>query len=196
MSDLGDTLAAADLWGQRGAMAPLRRARRRGGSGYGIGSRGHARGGSPMRCARRRGGSDRGGGSRGARARQRLPEVHATVTPWVAHDGEVGAAAADPGGHERDSVSLRCTRQWPLELRTTVRWERRRRRDGRSRGHVSNDDTPKACMTARWERLMRRQISGCTGARVDPWARTTAMPSKVWAAMADFPKRERRRQPP
>jgi hypothetical protein len=61
-------------------------------------------------------------------------------------------------GHERGSVSLRCTRQRPLELRTTVRWERLRWHDNVSRGHVSNNGTPKACMTARWERLMRRIV--------------------------------------
>jgi hypothetical protein len=116
----------------------------------------------PLRCARRRGGSGCDGGSQGARARQRLPNVHAATTPWVAHDGEV---------------------------------ERLRRRDAGSRGHVSNDDTPKACMTTRWERLMRR-ISGCTRVRVNSWAHTTVMPSKVGAAMVDFSRRERQRQPP
>jgi hypothetical protein len=116
----------------------------------------------------------------------------AAADPWGAHDGDVGAAAAsdlegtrrrphevvhdgdvaataaaDLVGLERDSVSLRCTRQWPLEVRTAVTWERLRRRDGESRGHVRNNDTPKACMTARWERLAQR-ISGFMRARVDP----------------------------
>jgi hypothetical protein len=59
-------------------------------------------------------------------------------------------------GLERDNVSLRCTRQRPLEVRTAVTWERLRRRDGGSRGHVSNDDIRKAFMTARWERLVQR----------------------------------------
>ena len=44
-------------------------------------------------------------------------------------------------GLERDNVSLRCTWQRPLEVRKTVRWEQLWRRDGRCRGHVSNDDT-------------------------------------------------------
>jgi hypothetical protein len=48
-----------------------------------------------------------------------------------------------------------CTRQRPLEVRTAVTWERLRR-DGGSRGHVSNDDIRKAFMTARWERLVQR----------------------------------------
>jgi hypothetical protein len=65
------------------------------------------------------------------------------------HDGDVAAAAAvDPVGLERDSVSLRCTLSQPLEVRTAVTGERLRWRDDGSRGHVSNDDTPKACTTA------------------------------------------------
>jgi hypothetical protein len=66
-----------------------------------------------------------------------------------------------------DYHSLRCTRQRPLEVRTVVTWERLRWRDGGSLGHVSNDDTPKACMTARWKRLVQR-ILGFMRARVDP----------------------------
>jgi hypothetical protein len=58
-------------------------------------------------------------------------------------------------GLERD-VSLRCTRQRPLEVHTAMTWERLRRRDGGSWGHVSNDDIRKAFMTARWERLVQR----------------------------------------
>ena len=43
-------------------------------------------------------------------------------------------------------------------------WERLRRRDGGSRGHVSNDDIRKAFMTARWERLVQRVgIHACEG---------------------------------
>jgi hypothetical protein len=122
--------------------------------------------------------------------------THVAVAPWGAHDGEVAAAKkVDLGGHERGSISLRCTRQRPLKVRKTVRWERLRHCDDGSRGHMTNDGTPKACMTARWEQLLRR-ISRCTRARVNLWARMTAMPSKVGAAMADFPRRERRWQPP
>jgi hypothetical protein len=48
--------------------------------------------------------------------------THAAAAPCGAHDGEVATvASADPGGHKRGSVSLRCTRQRPLEVRTTVR---------------------------------------------------------------------------
>jgi hypothetical protein len=141
-----------------------------------------------MRRARRRGWSGCDIGSRG-HTRGGGP-MKCARRRFVA-----AAAAADPVGLERDSVSLRCTRQRPLEVRTTVTWERLRRRDGGSRGHVSNDDTPKACMTARWERLVQR-ISGFMLARVDNKARTTVMPSKVGAAMANFSRRKRRRHPP
>jgi hypothetical protein len=103
------------------------------------------------------------------RPRRRIPwGSSVTASPW-------GARGSDP---------LRCARRW-----------RGSGCGGGSRGHVSNDDTPKACMTTRWERLVQR-ILGFMRVRVDPWARMTVMPSKVGAAMADFSRRKRRRHPP
>jgi hypothetical protein len=75
------SMARWRIWEHARYGGSLRRARRRGGSGCGIGSQRHARGGGPMRCARQRCASGRDGGSHGARARQRLPEVHAAATP-------------------------------------------------------------------------------------------------------------------
>jgi hypothetical protein len=95
-------------------MAPLRRARRRGGSDRGIESRGHARGDGPMRCARRRGDNSHDGGSWGARAWQRLPEVHTSATPWVTHDDKVGAAMTDFPRYERWWQPPLCTKWWHI----------------------------------------------------------------------------------
>jgi hypothetical protein len=82
------------------------------------------------------------------------------------HNGEVAAvAAADPGARARQRLPEVHVER-PLELHMMVRGERLWQRDGGSRGHVSNDGAHKACMTVRWERLMR-WISGCTRARVD-----------------------------
>jgi hypothetical protein len=89
------------------------------------GSEGHTRGGGPLRLVRGDGppwGTH--SGEVGAAATSDHEDTHEAAAPWGAHDDEVAAAAtADPGGHERDSVSLRCTRQRPLKLRTTVRWD-------------------------------------------------------------------------
>jgi hypothetical protein len=58
------SVARRRIWGPARDDRSPRRARRRGGSGCGIGSRGHARGGGPMRCARQRCASGRDGGSK------------------------------------------------------------------------------------------------------------------------------------
>jgi hypothetical protein len=54
---------------------------------------------------------------------------------------------------------------------------------------VSNDDVNGYIF---W---LVQQISGFMRARIDPSVRTTAMPSKVEAAMADISRRKRRRHP-
>jgi hypothetical protein len=86
----------------------------------------------------------------------------------------------DPEGHERGSVSLRCTRQQPLEVRTTVTMERLRRRDGGSRGHVSNDGTPKACITTRWNGWCDRSRDARTRGSTPERVRLRCHPRWAW----------------